>query len=114
EPGWIQRLVCGPYSRRKDRNSYRAYQLDQMEADVSQAFFGLMGVVVGALLALLRDVWSDRRTRKRHARYLAIRVVCILDKYIENCAEVVLDNGLQEGQRDEQGCLQSQVRPPAP
>ena|SRR5438105_541963 len=85
-----------------------------MEADVSQAFFGLTGVVVGALLTLLRDVWSDRRTRKRHARYLAIRVVCILDKYIENCAEVVLDDGLQEGQRDEQGCLQSQVRPPAP
>jgi hypothetical protein len=52
--------------------------------------------------------------RARHARYFAIRVVCILDKYVENCAEVVSDDGLCDGRRDEQGCLQAQVPTPPP
>lgn len=85
-----------------------------MDAAVSAVFFSLVGVVVGALLTLLRDIWADRRARGRNARYLAIRVVCILDKYVEHCAEVALDDGLCEGQRDPQGCLEPQVSPPSP
>jgi hypothetical protein len=85
---------------------------------VNQAVFGaavgIVGVVIGSFLTLLREVWSDSRMRARHARYLAIRVVCILDKYIENCAEVVSDDGLCDGRRDEQGCLQAQVPTPPP
>jgi hypothetical protein len=85
---------------------------------VNQAIFGavvgIVGVVVGSFLALLREIWSDSRMRRRHARYLAIRVVCILDKYVESCAEVVSDDGLCDGQRDEQGCLQAQVPTPSP
>lgn len=85
---------------------------------MNQALFvasvGIIGVVIGAFLTLLREVWSDSRMRARNARYLAIRVVCILDKYVENCAEVVSDDGLCDGQRDEQGCLQAQVATPSP
>ena len=79
---------------------------------MSAVFFSLIGVVVGALLTLVRDIWADRRTLGRNARYLAIRVVCILDKYVEHCAEVVLDDGLSRGQRDSDGCLRAQVSPP--
>jgi len=81
---------------------------------VSGAVFGLVGVFVGAVLTALltwtREVLADRRTRGRAARYLAIRVVCILDKYVERCAEVVSD----QGEPDEQGCLAPQVSSPPP
>lgn len=79
-----------------------------------EALFGLVGVFVGAMLTWVREVWSDRRTRGRHARYLAIRVVCVLDRYIESCAEVVSDDGLCHGQRNEQGYLVPQIPLPAP
>jgi hypothetical protein len=85
---------------------------NRTEADVSAVFFSLAGVVVGALLTLVRDIWADRRTRSRSARYLAIRVVCLLDKYVEHCAEVATDDGLCQGQRDPEGCLRAQVSPP--
>lgn len=58
---------------------------------------GLIGVVVGSVLSGFRDAWSDRKTRDRHARYLAIRVVCALDGYVEACTEVIADDGLCEG-----------------
>lgn len=85
---------------------------------MNQAVFGavasLAGVIIGSVLTWVREIWSDSKTRARHARYLAIRVVCILDKYIETCAEVVGDDGLSFGQRDEQGYLQAQVPTPPP
>jgi hypothetical protein len=81
---------------------------------MTEAIFGLAGVAVGALLAWFQAAWSDRKERQRHARYLAIRVVCVLDKYVENCAAVVSDDGLRDGQRDEEGCLAPQVDEPSP
>jgi hypothetical protein len=81
---------------------------------MSGAVFGLIGVVIGSLLNWFREMLTDWRTRARHARYLAIRVVCVLDKYVGKCAEVVADDGLSYGQRDEQGCLRSQVPTPSP
>lgn len=81
----------------------------------SDAVFGLLGVLVGALLTTGKDVWAYFAGRRQVARYLAIRVVCVLDKYVEKCAEVVLDDGLSYGQRDENGYLTPQVAlPPAP
>lgn len=81
---------------------------------MGQALFGLIGVAVGAFLGIFRDLLSDWRTRRRNARYLAIRIVCVLDKYVEDCAEVSTDDGLCHGQRDENGYLQAQVPYPAP
>lgn len=74
---------------------------------------GLIGVFVGALLTLLREVWSDWRARARHARYLAIRVVCALDSYVESCADVASDDGLSQGQPNSEGYLEPQVSFPA-
>lgn len=75
---------------------------------------GLIGVLLGALLTTLRERLAERSARDKNARYLAIRVVCILDRYVEKCAEVVVDDGLCEGQRNELGYLEPQIEIPPP
>lgn len=77
-----------------------------------EAFIGLVGVVVGALLTATKDIWIDRRTRRENAEYLAIRVVSILDQFVEGCAEVAGDDGLSDGQRGENGERDIQVSVP--
>ncbi|MCY4560158.1 MAG: hypothetical protein OXF79_28125 [Chloroflexi bacterium] len=69
---------------------------------------GLFGVVVGAALPWFRDAWNN----KRNARYLAIRVVCILDDFLDQCTDVVGDDGLSLGQRNAGGELRPQVSQP--
>jgi hypothetical protein len=50
---------------------------------------GFLGVVVGIVMPVSRD-WL---ARSRDARYLAIRIVCILDRYVEDCASTAIDSG---------------------
>lgn len=69
---------------------------------------GLVGVIVGAVLPWFRDGWDN----KRKARYLAIRIVCILDEFLETCTSVVGDDGLCYGRRNADGYLQAQVALP--
>lgn len=76
------------------------------------AISGLVGVLIGSLITVAKDVWAHFAGQRRTARYLAIRVVCILDKYVEKCAEVVVDDGLCFGQRDANGYLVPQVKAP--
>jgi hypothetical protein len=85
------------------------------EGGVMQAIFGLIGVLVGACLTLIQNIWLEWRARGRHAHYLAICVVIALDKYIEDCADVAMDDGLSQGQTNEKGHHEIQVSsPPAP
>ncbi|AYM99179.1 hypothetical protein [Chryseobacterium sp. 3008163] len=79
---------------------------------MTEAIFGLIGVLVGSAISWFQSHWTSKKEAEKSARYLAIRIVCILDKYMEDCAAVVKDTGLCEGQRTADGCLQSQVRPP--
>ena len=65
---------------------------------------GLFGVIVGAILPWFRDRWSN----KRQAGYLAIRVVCILDEFLEQCTSIVGDSGLC----NPDGSLEAQVSQP--
>lgn len=81
---------------------------------MSEALFGLLGVVVGAAITWVKDWWSEGRNRRRHATYLATRMVCIFDSYVESCAEVVADDGLIDGHRNPDGCLEIQVEEPDP
>lgn len=81
---------------------------------MTEAIFGLMGVLLGSGISWFQSYWSDKRETKRKARYLAIRIVCILDKYLEDCASVVKDNGLSCGQRTAEGYLKPQVKAPSP
>ena len=85
---------------------------------MSEGIFALAGAVVGALIAGLIP-WAQssiavRTRRLQSARYLAIRVVCLLDRYVEDAVGIVLDDGLSYGQRDESGCLSPQKTLPKP
>ena len=77
---------------------------------MSEAVFGLIGVLVGLIFTWAKDIWSGRIARKGRARYLAMRVVCILDEYVHRCTEVAMDNG----QRNKDGYLETQIARPFP
>ncbi len=79
---------------------------------MTEAIFGLIGVFIGSAITWLQSYLTQKKEVDKSARYLAIRVVCILDKYLEDCTSVVKDDGLSYGQRSEDGCLAPQVKIP--
>jgi len=66
-----------------------------------------MGIDI--LLSPLKELLFKYRERRRHAEYLAVQIVCVLDRYLNECCKVVADDGLCYGQRDESGRLVPQV-----
>jgi hypothetical protein len=81
---------------------------------MAEGFFALLGVILGSSLSLLKDWWLTRMSSDRKARYLAIRVVCVLDNFFNSCVEVVFDDGLCQGQPNAEGYLEPQVEMPKP
>jgi len=82
-----------------------------LQSEFSQAKEAIL-TVLGASIAL-GGTWLFRSGEtEKSARYLAIRLVCLFDKYIEDCVSVVRDDGLCYGSRTKDGCLQPQVRSP--
>lgn len=73
---------------------------------------GLFGVVLGFFLNFFKDISTARQTRKREAEYLAIRMICIFESFMDSCAAVVGDDGLYYGQTDEDGYHRVQVKTP--
>ena len=67
---------------------------------MEKLLIGLVGVIVGAFLTVLREFFNEWRTKRNDSKYLAVRVTCILDRFISECFEVVCDNGMP----DEDGC----------
>lgn len=47
----------------------------------------------GHRLAALKDAGVHAAEQRQHASYLAIRVVCILDRFVSDCSDVVADEG---------------------
>lgn len=81
---------------------------------MTEAIFGLIGVLIGSGITWFQSYWFNKKDAEKAARYLAIRVVCILDKFLMDCVEVVKDDGLNCGERTHNGCLEPQVAcPPA-
>jgi hypothetical protein len=74
--------------------------------------YGLSGMLLVAALSYARDLLTENRTRKKEAEYLAIRMICIFDVFVEGCASVVADDGLYHGQPDQDGYSRVQVTPP--
>jgi hypothetical protein len=66
--------------------------------------------VVLLLGQILWPMIKDRRVKKSEAQYLAIRVVCVLDKFVEDCASTAIDHG----DEDQDGETVPQVHAPAP
>ena len=79
---------------------------------MTEAIFGLLGVLIGSAITWFQNFWFNNREKERSARYLAIRIVCILDKYLQDCYDVVKDDGLSYGQRNAEGYLEPQVKSP--
>lgn len=79
-----------------------------------EAICGLIGVLLGSGIPWFQSYWLNKRETDKSAKYLAIRIVCILDKYLDDCTEVVKDDGLSYGQRTPDGCLAPQIKVPAP
>lgn len=79
-----------------------------------EAIVGLVGVIIGAGITWLQTYLIRKRDEAKNARYLAIRCVCILDKFVEDCMDVIKDDGLSFGERNSEGCLEPQVIAPGP
>ena len=79
---------------------------------MESAIFGLIGVVLGSVLTGIKEWWFKRLTRKKESEYLAIRIVCMLERYVNGCEMVIGDDGLNYGQRDRNGCRVIQVSTP--
>ena len=79
---------------------------------MEKAIIGLIGVVVGALLTTMKDFFFYRKSRKEEQIFLCIRITSFLDKFASICIEVVFDDGLTYGQRNEDGTLTPTVTTP--
>lgn len=65
---------------------------------MSDAVIGLLGVALGGLIAIAKEFIVGWTERQRVGRYAAMRIVCVLDEFIERCVWVVLDDGTSEGE----------------
>jgi len=81
--------------------------------------FGLLGVIVGGVMSIVREVWIENANRKRSGRYSAARIIAVLEDYANKCVDVAADDGTVEGRpggRTEQGeeFYEAQVTCPDP
>ena len=64
---------------------------------MNEAVIGFVGVVIGVIATIGKDIVSYWIGRRNAGRYAAVRIVCILDQYVEKCVEVVADDGTSQG-----------------
>ncbi|USF86401.1 hypothetical protein [Candidatus Endoriftia persephonae] len=72
----------------------------------------LIGVVLGVFLNAIKEWWFKKGTNKKELEYLAIRISCILDTFVNGCADVIADDGLCYGQPDKDGYRSIQTKTP--
>ena len=60
---------------------------------MSEAIIGFIGVIIGAFLTPVIEWVRAARTDRKHARYMAIRVISIIDEFVDMCVEVAADSG---------------------
>jgi hypothetical protein len=76
------------------------------------AIFGLIGVMLGSFLTFFRDLFFQKQKMKKEADFLAVMILCELNRFAECCGEVVRDDGLLLGQTNADGCREIQVKTP--
>lgn len=86
---------------------------------MTEAIFGLVGVIVGSFLTIAKDAFEAWWRRKEEGSYSAIRLICILYEYADHCVDVVQDDGTSYGEPAErsesgEGYYVAQVQAPAP
>lgn len=78
-----------------------------LESSLISAGTSFVVLLMGQILwPLVRD-WH---IKKGEGKYLAVRVVCVLDKFVEDCASTAIDSG----QEDENGYSIARVNAPNP
>lgn len=60
---------------------------------MKELFIGLIGVFVGSILTVLKDIFNDYWKKNAHAKYIATRSICILDEFMDLCILVADDDG---------------------
>lgn len=73
---------------------------------MTTAIIGLIGVILGSILAGLKDWLMHFFQRKSNGRYAAVRIIALLEEYAQECVSVVSDDGTSYGRpagRTEQG-----------
>jgi len=65
---------------------------------MDEKWLGLIGVGVGAVVVGGKELYFDWKRQHSNAKYMAIRAVCLLDRYMYGCADVVQDDGTVQGQ----------------
>lgn len=75
---------------------------------MSSAIFGLLGVILGSFLTVAKEWWFDRRKNQKEVEFLSIHMVCLLEKFIDGCIDIIQDNG----EYDERDCLTTTVLSP--
>ena len=63
-----------------------------------EAVIGLVGVFVGGLIAVSKEVLTSYWERRRNGSYAAMRIVGVIDQFVETCVDVVSDDGTVQGQ----------------
>jgi len=76
------------------------------------AIFGLLGVIVGAVITSWREIWFFRLKNQKEKEYLVIQLLSKLERFVRGCADVVADDGLFEGRGDDDGARRTQVDVP--
>ncbi|PPC83169.1 MAG: hypothetical protein CTY38_04870 [Methylotenera sp.] len=79
---------------------------------MESAISGFVGVIIGALIAVFKEYYFQKKKDQKDARYLSALVSFELERYASLCADVVGDNGLCQGQPDERGYSRTQVNIP--
>jgi hypothetical protein len=59
---------------------------------MESAIFGLIGVVLGAVLATAKEFLFQYQKNQKDVRYLSALVCCELEQYVVRCADVVGDD----------------------
>lgn len=76
------------------------------------AMVGLVGVVLGGVLTISKDVWLEHRKNRREREYATVLLLGELDRLIRSCSAVSADDGLIEGNYGENGCREPQTSEP--
>lgn len=68
---------------------------------MSEAVAVVVGAILGSGIVVMREWLAGKVDSRKRAKYLAIRVVITLDRFVDQCAIVSLDDGHLEGFREE-------------
>jgi hypothetical protein len=76
------------------------------------AVWGFVGVVVGSILATAKDLLLDWVKHKRNRNHAAVRIVTLLDVFIDQCRDVAFDKGEPDFSQHDEGELGPSINDP--